>query len=407
MGYGDRKSQSVRKLFGSYVQSFFASHLVVFVIGLSIGVVITLYCKDFMFNLQITSNSISWITLPQSTPLPLPPQPSPSPVPLPLLDSDHVVTSNVEAQTSPLVHNLDDDLELFWRASVVPRITEFPHNRVPKVAFMFLTKGPIPLAPLWELFFKDHQGLYTIYVHTHPSYVDSWPEDSAFYRTRIPSKKVEWGKPTMIDAERRLLASALLDFSNERFVLLSESCIPLFNFTTIYNFLMNSNQSFLSIYDDPTKVGRGRYNPQMDPSITLSDWRKGSQWFEVSRKLAIEVVSDTKYYPLFRDYCSPPCYMDEHYIPTLVNIIGPDHNSNRTITWVDWSRAGSAHPRTFGRRGVTAEVLNRIRFGTNGTCDAYGNTISSMCFLFARKFKPDTLQPLLHFASMLLGSNSQ
>ncbi|KAL6182858.1 hypothetical protein ACLB2K_044270 [Fragaria x ananassa] len=403
MGNADRKSQSIRKLLSSYVQSFHAFHLVFFVIGLSIGFIISFYCKSFIFRLQITSNSVSTLS-----PLLLPPPPSSSPSPpqLPLMDTGDVVTSNVEAQTL-LMHNLDDDLELFWRASFVPRITEFPYNRVPKVAFMFLTKGRIPLAPLWEMFFKDHQGLYTIYVHPHPSYVDSWPEDSAFYRTRIPSKQVDWGKPTMIDAERRLLASALLDISNERFVLLSETCIPLFNFTTIYNCLMNSNESFIASYDDPRKVGRGRYNPQMAPMITVADWRKGSQWFEVNRKLAIEIVSDTKYYPIFKEYCSPPCYMDEHYIPTLVNIIGPGHNSNRSVTWVDWSKSGP-HPGRFGRSHVSAEVLNQIRFGTNETCD-HGdvNITSSMCFLFARKFMQDALQPLLQIVPMLLGSNSQ
>ncbi|KAM5571198.1 glycosyltransferase BC10-like [Rosa sericea] len=404
MGIGDRKSQPIRKLLGSYLQFFHAFHLVFFFIGLSIGVIISLFCKNFIFKLQTTSDSVSSFTLPTSTSLLLLPPP-PSPAPLPLLDSGDVVTSDVEAQTL-LVHNMDDDLELFWRASFVPRITEFPYNRVPKVAFMFLTKGPIPLAPLWEMFFKDHQGLYNIYFHPHPSYVESWPENSVFYRTRIPSKQVEWGKPTMIDAERRLLASALLDFSNERFVLLSETCIPLFNFTTVYNYLMNSNKSFLASYDDPRKVGRGRYNPQMDPTVTISDWRKGSQWFEVNRKLAIEIVSDTKYYPIFKEYCRPPCYMDEHYIPTLVNIIGPGHNSNRTVTWVDWSKSGP-HPGRFGRNGVSDELLNRIRFGTNGTCDGDVNTTSSMCFLFARKFMPDTLQPLLQIAPVLLGSISQ
>ncbi|KAJ0960170.1 hypothetical protein J5N97_002037 [Dioscorea zingiberensis] len=196
---------------------------------------ISLFCKNFIFKLQTTSDSVSSFTLPTSTSLLLLPPP-PSPAPIPLLDSGDVVTSDVEAQTL---------------------------------------------------------------------------------------LQVEWGKPTMIDAERRLLASALLDFSNERFVLLSETCIPLFNFTTVYNYLMNSNKSFLASYDDPRKVGRGRYNPQMDPTVTISDWRKGSQWFEVNRKLAIEIVSDTKYYPIFKEYCSPPCYMDEHYIPTLVNIIAP------------------------------------------------------------------------------------
>lgn len=207
----------------------------------------------------------------------------------------------------------------------------------------------------------------------------------------------------MIDAERRLLANAvLLDSSNERFVLLSETCIPLFNFTTIYKYLIGSNQSFVGSYDDPRKVGRGRYNPQMAPTISLTNWRKGSQWFEVNRKLAIHIISDKKYYPLFSKHCNPPCYMDEHYIPTLVNIVCPEENSNRSITWVDWSKSGP-HPERFVRQDVTSEFLNRIRFGRNCTYNGNsGTVVSSICSLFARKFVSNTLQPLLQIAPVLM-----
>ncbi|KAL0323780.1 UNVERIFIED_CONTAM: hypothetical protein Scaly_2345100 [Sesamum calycinum] len=48
-----------------------------------------------------------------------------------------------------LMHKMSDE-ELFWRASFVPRVKKYPFQRVPKIAFMFLTKGPLPLAPLWE-----------------------------------------------------------------------------------------------------------------------------------------------------------------------------------------------------------------------------------------------------------------
>jgi hypothetical protein len=210
---------------------------------------------------------------------------------------------------------------------------------------------------------------------------------------------VEWGRPTMIDAERRLIANALLDSSNERFVLLSETCIPLFNFTTTYNYLIEAKQSFVGSYDDPRKTGRGRYNPQMSPTISLANWRKGSQWFEVSRKVAIDIISDSKYYPLFSKFCSPPCYMDEHYIPTLVNILCPQENSNRSITWVDWSKSGP-HPGKFVRQAVSVEFLNQIRFGNR--CRYNGNIVSSICFLFGRKFMPNTLQPLLQIAPVLM-----
>lgn len=212
---------------------------------------------------------------------------------------------------------------------------------------------------------------------------------------------VQWGRATMIDAERRLLANALLDFSNERFVLLSETCIPLFNFTTIYNYLVNSNYSYLGSFDDPRRIGRGRYNPRMWPTIALSDWRKGSQWFEVQRKLAIQIVSDSKYYPVFQAHCRPPCYMDEHYLPTLVTKICPQLTSNTTVTWADWAGGGS-HPTRFVRKDATKAFLNRVR---NGFTCTYNGGLSHICFLFARKFHPSTLQPLLEMAPGLFGFN--
>lgn len=198
MGNEHRKSQPILKLLLSYIQFSHVFELVFFVAGLCLGVMVSLYCKTFPFKLQTTVNVFSSSPLSLSVPtpalqlLPQPPSPSPtptsqllpqpcSPPPLPLVD----LGTEVEAF---MLHKMDDDDELAWRASLVPRIRRFPFNHVPKVAFMFLTKGPIPLAPLWEMFFKGHEGLYTIYVHPHPSYVDSWPQNSVFYGRRVPSK---------------------------------------------------------------------------------------------------------------------------------------------------------------------------------------------------------------------------
>ena len=206
----------------------------------------------------------------------------------------------------------------------------------------------------------------------------------------------------MVDAEKRLLANALLDRSNQRFVLLSESCIPLFNFTTIYNYLVNSNLSYINSFDDKRKSGRGRYNPQMAPNITIQDWRTGSQWFEMSRDLALAIVAEKKYYSLFKEYCHPPCYNDEHYLPTLVNMLYGKLNSNLTVTYVDWS-IPAPHPRRFVGNEITEELLNTIRFGS--TECVYNGNMTPMCKLFARKFTKSTLQPLLTFASLLFGSN--
>lgn len=88
---------------------------------------------------------------------------------------------------SNLMHTMSDK-ELLWRASMVPRIKKYPFKRVPKIAFMFLTKGPLPLAPIWERFFKGNQGRYSIYIHSLPSFEADFPSSSVFYKRQIPSQ---------------------------------------------------------------------------------------------------------------------------------------------------------------------------------------------------------------------------
>ncbi|XP_020098500.1 uncharacterized protein LOC109717235 [Ananas comosus] len=299
---------------------------------------------------------------------------------------------------STLMHSMSDE-ELLWRASFVPLVKKYPFERIPKIAFMFLTRGPLPLSPLWEKFFKGHEGLYSIYIHALPSYEANFTSDSVFYKRQIPSKVSEWGEMSMCDAERRLLANALLDLSNEWFVLLSESCIPLYSFNVTYKYLSKSVHSFMSIIDDPGPYGRGRYNENMLPEVNISQWRKGSQWFEVSRKLAVSIVKDTVYYPKFKKFCRPHCYVDEHYFPTMLAIESPHLLANRSVTWVDWSRGG-AHPATFGRFDISEAFLRRILEGH--TC-SYNNRNSTICFLFVRKIAPSALEPLLELAPKLLG----
>ena len=202
----------------------------------------------------------------------------------------------------------------------------------------------------------------------------------------------------MVEAERRLLANALLDFSNQYFVLLSESWIPLYNFSTIYSHLMESSHNFVESYDLPGPVGRGRYSQEMGPSITLDMWRKGSQWFQIDRNLAMEIISDKTYFPVFQNYCSGSCYADEHYLPTFVSMKFGERNANRTLTWVDWS-GGGPHPWMFIGPDVTIEFLEWLRSGSS--CE-YNGRKTNVCFLFAREFTQNALDRLMKFAPRLM-----
>ncbi|KAK2987572.1 hypothetical protein RJ640_012342 [Escallonia rubra] len=440
------------------------NYFLIFGSGLVIGMTLSFYLKETPLNFRLQQ-----IVLQAPPPPPQSSPPPPNPLPTQSISAFHYGILKKKSSRIGLkeylkppnaMHDMKDE-ELMWRASMVPRIRHRPFNYVPKVAFMFLTKGDLPLAPLWERFFRGHEGLYSIYVHCQPSFNGTFPEESVFRGRRIPSKvvarccgeggetwlwrgwktmmglpqvlvvdetgdrwrsgertaeadgtwqsvipwykpsvakEVEWGKFNMVEAERRLLANALLDFSNQRFVLLSESCIPLFNFSTIYSYLINSTETFVESYDLWSPVGRGRYNYRMKPLISLEQWRKGSQWFEGDRDLALEVVSDRRYFPLFKKYCKPACYSDEHYLPTFVSLRSWMKNSNRTLTWVDWSKGGP-HPAKFFRTHVTLELLQEMRYGHQ--C-SYNGQSTNICFLFARKFSESALDRLLRFAPKIM-----
>ncbi|KAK8645297.1 hypothetical protein V6N13_119138 [Hibiscus sabdariffa] len=207
-----------------------------------------------------------------------------------------------------------------------------------KIAFLYLTPGTLPFEPLWDMFFRGHEGRFSVYVHA--SREKPVHKSDYFIGRDIRSESVAWGKISMVDAERRLLANALLDPDNQQFVLLSDSFVDL------------------------GPHGSGRYSERMLPEIEKAAFRKGSQWFSMKRQHAIIVMADTLYYSRFRLYCKPNfegrnCYADEHYLPTFFNMIDPNGITNRSVTYVDWSE-GKWHPRSFRSQDITFEFLKNL-----------------------------------------------
>ncbi|PHT75692.1 hypothetical protein T459_19214 [Capsicum annuum] len=283
-----------------------------------------------------------------------------------------------------------------------------PEN--PKIAFMFLTPGALPFEKLWDRFFQGHEGKFSVYVHASK---DKPVHFSRYFVNReIRSDKVVWGKISMVDAERRLLAYALKETDNQHFILLSDSCIPLRDFDYVYNYLMYTNISFVDCFEDPGPHGSGRYSDHMLPEVEKKDFRKGAQWFTMKRQHALAVMADSLYYKKFKDYCRPNmegnrnCYSDEHYLPTFFHLLDPNGISNWSVTHVDWSE-GKWHPKSYVRKDITFELMRNITSiseNVHVTSDArkevqispcLWNGNQRPCYLFARKFLPETLDNLL------------
>lgn len=112
---------------------------------------------------------------------------------------------------------------------------------LPRMALMFLTRGPLPLEPIWRDFLEGGPDnsvlpwtqLFTIFTHPAPDW--EYPSHSIFYGTEVPNRRrVEWGQHSIMVAERLLMREALRDQTNLRFLLASEACIPLWPRATVY-----------------------------------------------------------------------------------------------------------------------------------------------------------------------------
>ena len=152
----------------------------------------------------------------------------------------------------------------------------------PKVALLFITRAGLLHGDLWarwlssaanltdaafaqhQLCSREHaepcepdkqpsspfgQKLFSLYIHSGVRHeagdkaAPALPSDqfAEFYvRSSIAT---EWGQPTLIMAERLLLQKALQDRDNQRFVLMSESCIPLYSPQLIYQQLIGELRS--------------------------------------------------------------------------------------------------------------------------------------------------------------------
>uniref|UniRef100_A0A0A9DZY4 Uncharacterized protein n=1 Tax=Arundo donax TaxID=35708 RepID=A0A0A9DZY4_ARUDO len=154
----------------------------------------------------------------------------------------------------------------------------------------------------------------------------------------------------------------------------------------------------------------------MLPEVRESDFRKGSQWFSVKRQHALMIVADSLYYTKFKLHCRPGmedgrnCYADEHYLPTLFHMMDPDGIANWSVTHVDWSE-GKWHPKAYRAQDVSYELLKNItsidtsyhitsdnkKVVTQNPC--LWNGVKRPCYLFARKFYPESINNLMHLFS--------
>ena len=105
-------------------------------------------------------------------------------------------SGSVQLRLSPStqfpIHTLADD-RLFQQASLATTSNEFYPavcivNVDCKLSLLFLTRGPLPLARLWERWLSNQDGLYSIYIHAEPVFKLGSEYPEMFHDREIPSQ---------------------------------------------------------------------------------------------------------------------------------------------------------------------------------------------------------------------------
>lgn len=112
-----------------------------------------------------------------------------------------------------------------------------------KIAFCFLIYDVINHEELWNLFFNNiDKNLYEIYIH------QKFDKRLKYFDEYKLKNKIDtnYADPTLINAYNLLFKKAYED-GCDKFVILSQACIPLKSFDYIYEFLTKNDNGYFNI----------------------------------------------------------------------------------------------------------------------------------------------------------------
>ncbi|PSC67186.1 beta-1,6-N-acetylglucosaminyltransferase enzyme [Micractinium conductrix] len=227
-----------------------------------------------------------------------------------------------------------------------------------------------------------HQHLFSIYVHA-PPFFEGYPSGSLWQGRLIPRRvSTGWGSMSLVEATRNLLWEAFRDPLNQRFVLVSESDIPLYDPFTLHQQLLSEDKSRLNACKHASRH-EWRWSKEMETEhMRQEQWRKSSQWVGLKREHVEAALLDQEVYRSFEVHCwsnwsnTVPgawrdCFPDEHYFPTLLAVLGREAETECAgwgVAAQDWSKGG-AHPRSFKPAEVSPALLRGMQAYDSTVCN--------------------------------------
>jgi len=241
-----------------------------------------------------------------------------------------------------------------------------------KIALCFLTYGNLSQPKLWSKIIKKNSDKLNVYIHNKNPFMDNTYN---LHKYCIKNKiKTEHGTKSLVEATLMLFKTAFLkDKANEYFILLSDKCIPLYDFDYIYKRISELNSNIIPCFSGSME----RYDNVNDKNfLTKDNFCKQSQWCLLKRE-TVRFFIENNYLHIFNDKFYA---LDEHYFINICNKFNIKYENFR-ITYVNWHDKNEDpneidHPKTYIT--LTNEMVDKIKNENQGF---FIRKISKKCIL--------------------------
>lgn len=184
-----------------------------------------------------------------------------------------------------------------------------------KIAFCFLTYKDIIRLEVWNQFFKNiDPAKYTVYIHPKNKNLINFEEYK--FPINIVKNIINTRSKTDISIVRatlQLLKECNLENQPTHYVFLSQSCIPLYNFETLYKIITKTDNSIISYIQNNRKDRYHYIHNKLRQFINYPDFVK-QQPNMILVKEDVEILIKQDLTPYFSSMECP----DEHY---FINVL--------------------------------------------------------------------------------------
>jgi len=257
----------------------------------------------------------------------------------------------------------------------------------PKIAFLFLTYNNLKRPDIWNKFFgidnsdnsSKYSNKYTIYNHAKEK---DKVTDILLKNKHIPEHiETCWGCSNLVEANILLMKEAIKDSLNKKFILVSDSCLPIVSFDKFYKEIMKDDKTYINIHFNNNLE---RFDNIINPQFKKDEFTKHSgSGLVTNQKHTKILVSELENY---RKNWSNVHVPDEHYFGNILRVLDPDFNLNYTNYKVIFDIWARENLNTKEELNMNKEYYALIKSISNNAIDE----LRTKKFLIARKVDKDT-----------------